>query len=64
MYIKEKIQKRGKYKYTYYQTPTHTHTHTLQNPYVHTATLYKTHTYAHHTLQNNLKQTQYKIHTK
>jgi len=42
------MQKRSKYKYTYYQN-----THTLQNPNLHT-----------HTLQNQLKQLQYKIHTK
>jgi hypothetical protein len=32
----------GKYKYAYYQN-----THTLQKPYIHTPTDYKTHTYTH-----------------
>jgi hypothetical protein len=54
-------------------THTHTHTHTLQNPHLHTPTHYKTHTHPHitkpththtHSLQNKLKQPQYKIHTK
>jgi len=57
MYIKETIQKHStnntkhsKYKYTYYQN-----IHTIVK------TLSHTHT---HTLQNQLKQPQYKIHTK
>ena len=54
------MQKNSKYKYKYYQN-----THTLQNPHIHTPTHYKTHTYTHtDTLQNKLKQPQYKIHTK
>jgi len=59
--MKETVQKHStnntkhsKYKYTYYQN-----IHTLQNPHIHTPTHYKT-----HTLQNKLKQPQYKIHTK
>jgi hypothetical protein len=46
--------KHNKYKYTYHQN-----THTV----VKTPTHYKTHTYTQ-TLQNKLKQPQYKIHTK
>jgi hypothetical protein len=57
----------------------HTHNHTLQNPHTHTHTQTHTHTHTHahthahththtrthtHTPQNQLKQTQYKIHTK
>jgi hypothetical protein len=53
-------------------TITHQNTHTLQNPHIHTPTHYKTHTYTHphitkpththtRTLQNKLKQPQYKI---
>jgi len=41
-------------------THTHTRTHTLQNPHTHT---HKHHTHTD-TLQNQLKQPQYKIHTK
>jgi hypothetical protein len=52
MYINETIQKHSKYKYTYYQN-----THTLQTPHI----TKPIHT---HTLQNKLKQPQYKIHTK
>jgi len=57
------------------KTPTITHPHTLPNPQLHTPTHYQTHNYTHphitkptithtRTLQNNLKQPQYKIHTK
>ena len=57
IYIKETIQKHStnntkhsKYKYTYYQN---THTIVKTPPYTFT-----------HTLKNELKQPQYKIHTK
>jgi len=50
-------------KHPHITKPLHTHTHTLQNPYIHTPTHYKTHTHTH-TLQNKLKQPQNKIHTK
>ena len=47
-------------KHPHITKPTHTHTHTLQNPYTHIPTHYKSpHT---HTLQNKLQQTQYKVH--
>jgi len=72
-------QKTPTYTHTHYKThtythphitkPTHTLTHTLQNPHIHTPTDTLTHTslnpHTHnHTLQNKLKQPQYKIRTK
>jgi len=48
---------------TIVKTPTRTHTHTLQNPHTYTHTHTHTHTHSH-TLQNKLKQPQYKIRTK
>jgi len=50
----------SKYTYTNYQN-----THTLQNPHIHTRTHIKNPIHTHiHTLQNTLKQPQYKLHTK
>ena len=42
----------------------HTYTHTLQTPHIHTPTHYKTHTCTHPHIATQVKQPQYKIHTK
>jgi len=45
--------------------PTHTQTHTLEDPYLHTPTHYKTHIHTlTYLLQNKIKQPQYKMHSK
>jgi hypothetical protein len=50
--MKETIQKHSKHKYIYYQN-----THTLQNPYIHKPTRYKTRTYPHPHITKQVKIT-------